>query len=58
MHDTMPQNAPGSLTAPEYIDVLAHVLSLNKYPAGDVDLGKGDEAATLADLKLINFPAD
>jgi len=35
---TMPENNPGSLTDEEYIDVIAHMLSVSGLPAGDVEL--------------------
>jgi mono/diheme cytochrome c family protein len=47
---TMPQNAPGSLTAEQYTDVLAFILSKNNFPAGPTDLGP-DPAV----LKTIRF---
>jgi mono/diheme cytochrome c family protein len=34
----MPQNRPGSLSAQEYIDVVAYMLQLNRRPAGDREL--------------------
>lgn len=34
----MPNNAPGSLTRAEYADVVAYILKVNGYPAGDADL--------------------
>ena len=40
---TMPFDSPGSLTPAQYADVLAYVLSANKYPAGDKDLDKDPE---------------
>jgi mono/diheme cytochrome c family protein len=30
----MPQNAPGSLTKTQYVDLLAYILKVNGYPAG------------------------
>ena len=35
---TMPQNAPGSLTAQEYADIISHVLDGGQFPAGDAEL--------------------
>jgi S-disulfanyl-L-cysteine oxidoreductase SoxD len=35
---SMPAMAPGSLTGQQVADVLAHVLSVNKYPAGTTEL--------------------
>ncbi len=34
----MPNNAPGSLSKPEYADVVAYILKVNGYPAGQADL--------------------
>lgn len=36
--DSMPEDDPGSLKKEEYADVIAFVLQLNKFPAGDSDL--------------------
>jgi cytochrome c len=36
---SMPQNAPGSLSRQENADILAFMLSVNKYPAGKTELG-------------------
>jgi mono/diheme cytochrome c family protein len=40
---TMPFDSPGSLTAAQYADVLAYVLSANKFPAGEKELDKEPE---------------
>ncbi len=40
---TMPQDSPGSLTAPRYVDVTAYVLQLAGFPSGSVPL-RGDSA--------------
>jgi mono/diheme cytochrome c family protein len=34
----MPNNAPGSLSRAQYADVVAYILSVNNYPAGDAEL--------------------
>ena len=34
----MPSNAPGTFTPEQYADVLAYVLSYNKYPAGQTEI--------------------
>ena len=31
----MPETDPGSLPEQDYVDILAYILSLNRYPAGD-----------------------
>lgn len=49
---TMPQNTPGKLSRQENADVLAHVLSVNKFPAGKTELSKQSEF-----LKEIRFEA-
>lgn len=36
--NVMPENDPGSLKAEEYINVIAFLLKVNGYPAGDSDL--------------------
>jgi len=52
IRNTMPQNAPGSLTAQETADLVAYMLQTSKYPAGRAEL-RGDEAV----LKQIGWPA-
>jgi mono/diheme cytochrome c family protein len=47
----MPEDAPGSLSAQRYADVLAYVLKLNNLPPGDQEL-----PAELAPLQAITFP--
>lgn len=44
----MPQNNPGSLSDPEYLDVLAYILSIRGYPAGNLPL----EAADLTRIEI------
>ena len=51
---TMPQNAPGSLMPAQYADVLAYMLSMNKYPAGMSELGS--DAAALKVVKMVDPP--
>jgi len=48
---TMPDDKPGILTRDETTDVLAFVLSSNKFPAGKTDLPQQTEV--LAQIKLI-----
>jgi mono/diheme cytochrome c family protein len=38
IRDRMPKNEPASLSAEEYVDVLAYVLQMNRMPAGLKDL--------------------
>jgi mono/diheme cytochrome c family protein len=49
---SMPSNAPGSLTPQQNADVLAYVLSVNKYPAGQAELG-----TDVAPLKAVKMAA-
>ena len=39
MRTSMPLGAGGSLTDPEYLDIVAYILKFNGYPAGDRELG-------------------
>jgi hypothetical protein len=41
---TMPENAPGALTNQEYVDVLALILEMNGYVAGNVELSSTQAA--------------
>jgi mono/diheme cytochrome c family protein len=47
---TMPAIAPGSLTGPQVADVIAYMLSVNKYPEGQTEL-----AAKMEPLMLIKI---
>ncbi len=47
---TMPEDNPGSLKQQEYADILAYFLSLNAYPAGEVEL-QGN-APAMAAIKI------
>jgi mono/diheme cytochrome c family protein len=40
---TMPQNAPGKLSRQENADILAFALSVNKFPAGKMELSRQTE---------------
>ena len=42
--DSMPEDNPGSLTKEQYADVIAYLLQLNKFPAGDTDLPTDKDA--------------
>ncbi|HTS31122.1 MAG TPA: cytochrome c [Bryobacteraceae bacterium] len=50
---SMPTDAPGRLTRQENADVLAYMLSLNKFPAGKSELDRQVE-----NLKQIKFEAE
>jgi mono/diheme cytochrome c family protein len=47
----MPATAPGSLTRPQAADLLAYILSFNKFPAGKTDLPSDEDA-----LKKLTLP--
>jgi S-disulfanyl-L-cysteine oxidoreductase SoxD len=49
---TMPQGSPGKLTRQQDADILAYLLSFNKFPAGKTELQKQVEF-----LKEIRFEA-
>jgi len=51
IRNTMPQNAPGSLTPQQAVDVVAYILQVGKFPAGRTEL-HSDEA-----IKKITWPA-
>jgi hypothetical protein len=44
MSTSMPENNPGFLSEKEYVDILAYVLSLSRYAAGDAELEYKDGA--------------
>lgn len=44
MRETMPEDAPGMLTAEEYAQVTAYILQLNDYPTGSTPLPEDPEA--------------
>jgi cytochrome c553 len=48
---TMPAIAPGSLSATQVAEVIAHVLAVNKYPAGSTELPSKVEALTAIALE-------
>ena len=45
--DSMPEDNPGSLNKEEYADVIAYLLKLNNFPAGDTDLPIDKDALSL-----------
>ena len=47
---TMPTDSPGRLSRQDYSDVLAYILSVNKYPAGSKELDK--DADPLKQIKI------
>ena len=54
IHTTMPMDSPGSLSVPTYGDVVAYILSRNKFPAGTTDLST--EEAALRSIKITSQP--
>jgi S-disulfanyl-L-cysteine oxidoreductase SoxD len=53
MRQTMPQNSPGKLTREQNADVLAYVLSVNRFPSGKTDLAR--ESERLREIKFDPF---
>ena len=47
---TMPFDAPGSLTPAQFADIVAYILSSNKFPAGAAELAK--DPAPLQQIKI------
>lgn len=47
---TMPLDNPGGLSREQYAAVIAYLMSVNRYPAADVDLPSAD-----ADLRRVRF---
>lgn len=43
LRTTMPEDNPGIVPMPEYVDIVAYILSVNGYPQGEAEL-KPDEA--------------
>lgn len=52
---TMPQDNPGRLSAGEYADIVAYMLRLNGYPAGEEELPS--DAGRLQALRIAPAPA-
>jgi mono/diheme cytochrome c family protein len=50
IHNTMPTDAPGTLTRPQVADVVSYILQVNKFPAGRAELDPGE-----ASLKQISI---
>ena len=42
--DTMPEDNPASMKPEEYVDVMAYLLKLNKFPTGNTELPVGKDA--------------
>ncbi|MCY4057939.1 MAG: c-type cytochrome [Gammaproteobacteria bacterium] len=43
IRETMPQDAPGTLTAAQTAEIVAHILRGNRLPAGDMTLPEDEE---------------
>ena len=55
MSTSMPESNPGVLLEKEYVDILAYILSLARYPAGDTELDYKDGAlreTTIANRRI------
>lgn len=50
---TMPEDNPGSLDRRDVADILAYILSLNDYPAGDLPLPHEDDPLRLIVLEAM-----
>jgi mono/diheme cytochrome c family protein len=47
---SMPSDDPGGMTAQQYSDLVAFILSTNAFPAGKTELGT--DSASMADIKI------
>ena len=54
VHATMPADAPGTMTPQQTSDVIAYVLKLNKFPAGQTELPI--DVAVLKNIKIEGQP--
>jgi len=52
MITSMPESNPGALPLDEYADILAYILSLSRYPAGDEPLAA--DQASMGDIMIAN----
>src|SRR5438105_1986354 len=50
IHNTMPADAPGSLTPAQAVDIVAFIVQSNKFPAGRAALGPDPAALKLVSL--------
>src|SRR5688572_20321937 len=53
MRTSMPQNKPGSLSRAQNADILAHMLKVSGFPAGDVPLD--GQAGALTQIKFVTY---
>jgi len=56
IHDTMPQDKPGTLTPDQSVQVISYILKFNKFPAGQTEL-PSDPAAMKTILITTKKPA-
>ena len=49
--DSMPEDNPGSMKKEEYADVIAYLLKLNNFPAGEAELPTDKEALSLIQME-------
>lgn len=52
MSASMPESNPGSLPDAQYLDILAYILSLSRYPAGDSALH--NDGGALGEITIAN----
>lgn len=52
MSSSMPEGNPGVLRDKEYVDILAYILSLGRYPPGDIELAYQD--GVLNDITIVD----
>ena len=50
MRKSMPSDDPGSLSTREYSDIVAYILSVNEFPAGQKELDR--DVAALSDIRI------
>jgi cytochrome c len=53
MRTSMPQNKPGSLSRAQNADILAHMLKVGNFPAGDIPLD--GQASALTQIKFVTY---
>jgi hypothetical protein len=50
MRKTMPSDDPGNLSSRQYSDLVAYILSVNEFPAGQKELDR--EMASLDEIRI------
>jgi S-disulfanyl-L-cysteine oxidoreductase SoxD len=56
IHDTMPQDKPGTLTPEVTADIISYILKFNKFPSGSAELPS--DAATLKTILITTKKSD